>query len=86
MHKSHFKKWCKKGNFMLVNGYIAWNMLAKMKGIFRETIDNSNWRVFVAELMINWTVPIIDDDIVVCQKVSVSASDVHGVKEKIRAK
>ncbi len=40
-------------DFMLVNCFIAWIMSAQVKGIFRDMIDNSHWRVYVAKLMLN---------------------------------
>ncbi len=40
--------------FALVNGHIAWNTSAKLKGVFRTTLDNATWRMHVAEHMLNW--------------------------------
>ncbi len=47
-------------DFMLINGHVAWNMSAKLKGVFRTMIDNSIWRMFVAELMLNWKDPMVE--------------------------
>ncbi len=52
--KSCFKKWYKKGylgimDFMLVNGHVAWNKSVKLKGVFRTTLDNATWRMYVAK-------------------------------------
>ncbi len=41
-------------DFMLVNGHVSWNMSVKLKDVFRTTIDNSKWRMYVAKLMLNW--------------------------------
>ncbi len=43
---------------MLVNGCVAWNMSAKMKGVFRSAIDNSTWRMYVTKNLLNWKDPI----------------------------
>ncbi len=40
-------------NFIMVDGNVAWNMSAKMKGIFKDIIVNLNLRVYVANLMLN---------------------------------
>ncbi len=40
-------------DFMLVNGCVVWNMSAKLKGVIRTKIDNSTWRMYVAELILN---------------------------------
>ncbi len=45
---------------MLVNGHVSWNMSAKLKEIFRTTIDNSTWRMYVAKLMLNWRDPMVE--------------------------
>ncbi len=37
--------------------------VSEMKGIFRETIDNFNWRVYVEEIMLNWKDSMADYDI-----------------------
>ncbi len=34
-----------------------------MNRIFRETIDNSNWRIYFAELMLDWKDSMVKDDI-----------------------
>ena len=47
-------------DFMLVNGHVSWNMSAKLKEIFRTTIDNSTWRMYVAKLMLNWKDPMVE--------------------------
>ncbi len=43
---------------MLVNGCVAWNMSAKMKGVFRSAIDNSTWRMYATKNLLNWKGPI----------------------------
>ncbi len=48
---------------MLDYGCNAWNISAKMNGIFSEAIDNSSWRVYVAKLMLNWKDSTIKNDI-----------------------
>ncbi len=45
---------------MSVNGCVAWNVSAKLKGVFRTTIDNSEWRILVAKLMVNWKDPMVE--------------------------
>ncbi len=47
-------------DFMLVNDCVAWNMSIKLKGVFRTMIDNSTWRMYVAELMLNWIDPMVE--------------------------
>ncbi len=39
-------------DFMMVNNRIAWNMSAKLKGVFRTTLNNSTWRMYVAKHML----------------------------------
>ncbi len=39
-------------DFMLGIGRIAWNMPAKLKGVFRTTLDNVTWRMYVAKHML----------------------------------
>ncbi len=58
-HKSHVKKWYKKGlisilDFMLMNGSIVRNRSSQIKDIIRDMINNMDWRVYIAELMLNW--------------------------------
>ncbi len=66
IQQSHFKKWYKKGylgilDFVLINDCNAFNMSAQLKGIFGDIIDNSNWRQYVANLMLNWKDPKVED-------------------------
>ncbi len=61
--KSCFKKWYKKDylrimDSMLVHSCIAWNMSAKLKGVFRTTLDNATLRMYVAKYMLHWKDPI----------------------------
>ncbi len=35
-------------------GKVAWKMLAEVDVIIGERMNNSNWSVYVAELMLNW--------------------------------
>ncbi len=37
-------------------------MSEEMKDIFRERIDNSNWRVYIDKLMLNWNDHRVKDD------------------------
>ncbi len=50
---------------MLINGCVVQKMSALLNSIFRDMIDNSNWRVYVAELMFNWKDPMLEDDTVI---------------------
>ncbi len=66
--KKCFNKWYKKGflgrlDFMLVNVCVKWNVSAQVKDILRDTIDNSDWRVYVAKLISNWKDPMFEDDL-----------------------
>ncbi len=45
-------------DFMLVNGCIVWNISAKLKGVFRTTLNNATWRIYVVKHMLNWKDPI----------------------------
>ncbi len=47
---------------MLVNSCITWNISAQVKGNIRDMVNNTEWRVNVAQLMLNWKDPIIEDD------------------------
>ncbi len=47
-------------DFMLVNGCVAWNMSAKLKGVFRTKIEHSKWRMYAAEFMLKWKDPIVE--------------------------
>jgi len=46
---------------MLVKGCVAWNMSAKMKGVFMSAIDNSTWRMYVTKNLLNWK-NLMDDN------------------------
>ncbi len=64
MQKTSFKKW-NKGyhgimDFILVNSCFAWNMSATLKGVFRTTIDNTKWRMYLAKQMLNWKDPMVE--------------------------
>ncbi len=50
-------------DFLLVNGCVAWNMLEEMKGMFKETIDNSKWIVYISELILYWKGHTVNHDI-----------------------
>ncbi len=43
--------------YLLVNGNVAWNMWDDITGIIREKINNSNWGVYIFELMLNLVNP-----------------------------
>ncbi len=57
---------------MLVN---ALNMSTKLKGIIRETIDNSNWRMDFFNLMFDWKDLVVEDDMII---MILSVVDNHG--------
>ncbi len=38
---------------MMVNKHNAWNMSLDVSGITLEKVDNLNWRVYIAKLMLN---------------------------------
>ncbi len=46
---------------MSVNVHVKWNMSAQLKGIFRVTLDNLNWRVYVVKL----NDQLIEDDMAI---------------------
>ncbi len=57
--ESCFKKFYKRGylgimDSMLVTGRIAWDTSAKLRRVFRTTLDNATWRMYVAKHMFNW--------------------------------
>ncbi len=47
---------------MLGIGHIMWNMSAQVKVIVWDMVKNTDWIVWVAELMLNWNNPIVEDD------------------------
>ncbi len=43
---------------MLVNKLVAQNMSVEINGIIQKKVDNSNLRLYIAEIMLNWVEPI----------------------------
>ncbi len=58
---------------MLVYGRLAQKMSAKREDTIREKVNNYNWRVHVAEMMLNWvhtlyTMIELEDNEVCCDE------------------
>ncbi len=49
-----FQKWNEKVFFGILDFMLAaWNISAQDKAIIRDTVNNNDWRVYVAKLMLN---------------------------------